>query len=256
MPRKARKTTESNYSHLIVQGINKEYIFQNKEWKEEYIKILKDKMEDTNVEILAYCIMDNHAHFLIYYEKIEDLSSLMRKVNTTYAMRYNKVNKRVGFVFRDRFFIQPILNEKQLCNCLVYIHKNPIKAGICSKMQDYRYSSYKEYISKKILITYNGIELVFGSKNKYIEQFKAIHNEKQEIKDIKDIIDYEYNVEELLEIYENEIKENLEEKQIEFGNLLLEIRQKCGMSLREMSKLFNINKDKLNRYIHKVIDKE
>ena len=120
MPRKARKTTESNYSHLIVQGINKEYIFQNKEWKEEYIKILKDKIEDTNVEILAYCIMDNHAHFLTYYKKIENLSSLMRKVNTTYAMRYNKVNKRVGFVFRDRFFIQPILNEKQLCNCLVY----------------------------------------------------------------------------------------------------------------------------------------
>ena len=76
----------------------------------------------------VHCIMDNHAHFLIYYTKLEELSELMRKVNTTYAMKYNKINKRKGFVFRDRFFTQPILNEMQLYNCLVYIHKNPINA--------------------------------------------------------------------------------------------------------------------------------
>lgn len=73
----------------------------------------------------------------MYYTNLEELSSLMRKVNTTYAMRYNKINKRKGFVFRDRFFTQAILDEKQLYNCLVYIHKNPINAGICSKMEDY-----------------------------------------------------------------------------------------------------------------------
>ena len=126
MPRNARKDIGSNYVHLIIQGINREYIFQEQEWKEEYIKILKSKIE--NIEILAYCIMDNHAHFLIYYTKLEELSELMRKVNTTYAMKYNKINKRKGFVFRDRFFTQPILNEMQLYNCLVYIHKNPINA--------------------------------------------------------------------------------------------------------------------------------
>ena len=40
-----------------------------------------------------------------------------------------------------------------------------------------------------------------------------------------------------------------EENEIEFGKLLLEIREKCGTSLREMSKIFNINKDKINIYI-------
>ena len=45
----------------------------------------------------------------MYYTKLEELSSLMRKVNTTYAMRYNK---RKGFVFRGRFFTQAILDEK------------------------------------------------------------------------------------------------------------------------------------------------
>lgn len=256
MPRKARKEIKSKYVHLIVQGINKEKIFQKKEWKEDYIKILKAKIENVNIEILAYCIMDNHAHFLMYYEKLEELSSLMRKINTTYAMRYNRINKRVGFVFRDRFYTQPILNEIQLYNCLVYIHKNPIKARICLDMKDYKYSSYNEFKYKeKNLITDNSIKLLFGNKYKYIEQFDAIHNKLHEIEDIKDVEEYEYNIEELLKKYENEIKENLVENEVEFGNLLLEIRQKSGMSLREMSNIFKINKDKLNKYIHKIIDK-
>ncbi len=254
MPRNSRENIESNYVHLIIQGINREYIFQKREWKEEYIKILKTKIENMNIEILAYCIMDNHAHFLMYYTELEELSSLMRKVNTTYAMRYNKINKRKGFVFRDRFFTQAILDEKQLYNCLVYIHKNPINAGICSKMQDYYYSSYNEYTKEKVLITDQSIELLFGSKYKYIEQFNAIHNELQEIEDIKDVMDYGYNVEEIVKKYESEIKENLAKNEEKFGRLLLEMRQKCGISLREMSNIFNINKDKLNKYIHKIID--
>lgn len=254
MPRSARKDIGSNYLHLIIQGINREYIFQKREWKEEYIKILKSKAK--NIEILAYCIMDNHAHFLIYYTKLKELSELMRKVNTTYAMKYNKINKRKGFVFRDRYFTQPILNEMQLYNCLVYIHKNPINAGMCLNMSDYYYSSYKEYIKEKRLITDNGIKLLFESEYKYIEQFNAIHNELQEIEDIKDVMDYEYNIEEVLKKYKNEVKEDLIKDEVKFGRILLEIRQKCGISLREMSKIFGINKDKLNKYIHKVIDKE
>ena len=254
MPRIARRDIGSNYIHLIVQGINREYIFQKREWKEEYIKILKSKIE--NIEILAYCIMDNHAHFLIYYTKQEELSELMRKVNTTYAMKYNKINKRKGFVFRDRFFSQPILNKMQLYNCLVYIHKNPINAGICFDMRDYYYSSYNEYIKAKRLITDNSIKLLFGSEYKYIEQFNAIHKELQEIEDIKDVIDYEYNIEEVIEKYKNEVNGDLIKDEVKFGNILLEIRQKYQISLREMSKIFGINKDKLNKYIHKVIDNE
>ena len=253
MPRNARKNIESNYVHLIIQGINREYIFQKKEWKEDYLKILKTKMKNMNIEILAYCMMDNHAHFLMHYEKLEEISNLMRKVNTTYAMKYNKINKRVGFVFRDRFFTLTILNERQLYNCLVYIHKNPTKAGICLKMQDYNYSSYNEYIKEKKLITEDGIKLLFGSPYKYIEQFNTIHIEIKEIEDIEDVKEYKYNKEELLKKYENKMKEKIVENEEEFCKLLLEMK-KCGISLREMSNIFKINKDKLNKYIHKMID--
>ncbi len=50
------------------------------------------------------------------------------------------------------------------------------------------------------------------------------------------------------------LKKNLVKDEEKFGRLLLEMRQKCVISLREMSNIFNINKDKLNKYIHKIID--
>ncbi|MCI8519724.1 MAG: hypothetical protein HFJ51_06825 [Clostridia bacterium] len=254
MPRRARVNIGTSYIHLIVQGINQEYIFRRKEWKENFISILENKIKNTNIEILSYCIMDNHAHFLIYCQVPEELSDLMRKVNTTYAMRYNKLNKRKGFVFRDRFFTQPILSQKQLYNCLVYIHRNPVSAGICLKMEDYCYSSYNEYINGRKVISSNSIKLIFKNEAGYIEQFYAIHKELQEIENIKDVIEYEDNVEMIIREYENKIEGSFEENEFEFGKLLVEIRQSCGVSLRDMSEIFKVNKDKLNKYIHKFIE--
>ena len=66
----------------MVQGINKEYIFKNDAYIREYKRIIIQKLEDSNIIILAYCIMNNHAHFLIYAEKTEYLGKYMQKKNT------------------------------------------------------------------------------------------------------------------------------------------------------------------------------
>lgn len=92
MPRLARMYIESQYLHIIVQGINKEYIFKGIEAKERYKATLKKNLLDTKVKVLAYCIMDNHVHILLYSEKIEEITKLMQKTNTSYAKWYNKQN--------------------------------------------------------------------------------------------------------------------------------------------------------------------
>ena len=145
MPRLARKYLESNYFHITIQGINREYIFEDDNLKEAYLNILKKNLKETNINILAYCIMDNHAHFLVYCEDTTEISKLMQRSNTSFAILYNKLNDRVGYVFRNRYCMQMILNEIQLFNCLVYIHNNPVKAHIVDSPKKYLYS-----ISEKI----------------------------------------------------------------------------------------------------------
>ena len=114
MPRKSRKSSKSNFYHVIVQGINKNYIFEKREDKEKYRNLIKKKLEESNIVVLAYCIMGNHTHFLIYSEKSEYLSKYMQRLNTTYSQFYNRKNKRVGYVFKDRYNSQEILNIKHL----------------------------------------------------------------------------------------------------------------------------------------------
>lgn len=152
MPRLSRKFLYGNFFHIMVQGINKEFIFDTNEDKNKYKNIIIKKYEDidnSKLNILSYCIMSNHTHLLFFCEEFSLLSTFMHKINSSYSHYYNKSRSRVGYVFRDRFKVQIIKDYDHLYNCLKYIHNNPVKAGICSSMGDYPYSSYNEFLRFK-----------------------------------------------------------------------------------------------------------
>ena len=110
--------------------------------------------------VIAYCIMNNHAHILVRSEDVPKLSKMMQKINTIYARFYNYIKGRVGYVFRDRYLSQPILSDEQLINCVRYIHDNPVKAKMVSKPSEYKYSNYIEFYEKdnvKLLQRVTGI---------------------------------------------------------------------------------------------------
>lgn len=236
MPRSSRKNINSEYIHLITQGIRKEYIFQKEEYKKKYLKIINYTLKEYNeVKVLAYCIMDNHAHLLVNVKDIDCLSGAMRKINTLYAMYYNKKENRVGYVFRNRYYTQQILNRKQLYNTIAYIHKNPVKAGMVEEMKDYINSSYCDFKFRKINIEIP--ELIFGTKQ-YMEIFNQVH---------RDFIDEDiYDVQEEKEREEEINNERLEKLIIKFceeNNTQLEIIRKNNKLILE---LVNSVKSKLN----------
>ena len=140
MPRIARNNLGASFFHIMVQGINKEQIFNTKDNKTKYCDLIYKNNKEIN--IIAYCMMDNHAHMLIYTKDILNIKEWMKKTNTSYARYYNSKNNRVGYVFRDRYKLQNIKNIKHLYLCIRYIHNNPVKAGICKEMVDYNFSSY------------------------------------------------------------------------------------------------------------------
>lgn len=146
MPRESRENLDSNFVHVLVQGINREFILDKNEYIEKYLHLLKTKKKNLYIYIISYCIMNNHIHLLIYYNNLNDLSKYMQKVNTAFAKYYNQTLGRVGFVFRDRYKTEPILNERHLINCIKYIHNNPVKANIVNRCDEYTYSSYKDFL--------------------------------------------------------------------------------------------------------------
>ena len=250
MPRKSRNIIETNFMHIIVQGINKSYIFKEDYFKKLYLELIKKDLIDYNINILAYCIMGNHAHILMYSNKTEELSKLMHRINTSYAKRFNRKNNRVGFAFRDRFYMQPIKSKSQLFNCLVYIHKNPIKANLVLNYEDYDFSSYNEFLGEKYLINDKSIELLFGTTNNYMETFENLHTKKitEEILEVYDYKDKNSVINNFFKEYDGDI-EDLKNDRDGFRRLLKQLRNESGLTLRDLQETFGVGKDKINKII-------
>ena len=179
MNREARCIHENGFFHVMVQGINKKYIFEKNIDKEEYLSLMLRYIKKFKITLLAYCIMDNHAHLLIYAEEVYEMSKYMRVVNSIFAQNYNRANDRVGYVFRDRFNSQYIDNRDYLLKCLKYIHMNPVKANMVKKPEDYKYSTYSSFLKRDGIIDDNVIELLFDNQGNYLREMMAIPDEER-----------------------------------------------------------------------------
>lgn len=184
MKRIPRSEYHHGFFHVMVQGINKKFIFEKSIEKEEYLSLLLKYKENFKIILLAYCIMDNHVHLLIYTDEVYEMSEYMRIVNSKFARDYNKAFDRVGYVFRDRFNSQYIDTKDYLQKCLNYIHMNPVKANIVKKPSEYKYSTYNDYMEKKGIVNDRVIEKIFNEKEDYKEKFANIPNDEIEVMDI------------------------------------------------------------------------
>lgn len=227
MPRQARSIYDGKFYHVMTQGINKEYILSKEIYKKIYIKLMYEHAKENHIKIIAYCIMDNHVHILINIQDIENMSRFMKIVNMKFAMLYNKMEDRVGVVFRNRFKSELIYNENYFYYCIHYIHNNPIKAGIVNDAREYEFSSANNYNLTNVL---NEIK----RRNSNINQtkiYRFIDIEKNNVEDMEEVItDFKerHNLKEI---------DNKEDIKL----LVKTIKRKTNVSIREISsKLRNL----------------
>ena len=179
MPRVSRKESYTGYYHVMTRGINKEKIFKSKYDKQKLIDIIREKLNEIDCKVFAYCVMDNHLHLLLN-SSIENLSLFMKKINISYAMYYNSKNDRIGPVFQDRFKSENILNDRYFYGVIRYIHNNPVKANIVAKPEKYNWSSMGEYIRAEADIVHiNGIQLIQNSFHT-VSSFMKFHKVQDE----------------------------------------------------------------------------
>ena len=163
MPRIARTKTETRTYHAMIRGVNKQAIFEDSEDRCVFIKLLDRYRKECRIKLFAYCLMGNHVH-IVLQETSDPIDELFRKQNTAYAMYFNQKYHRCGHLFQDRFRSEPIINDAQLLQTVRYVHRNPVKAGICRTPEEYRFSSYKEYLGEKVSICDTQFILdIFGS---------------------------------------------------------------------------------------------
>jgi REP element-mobilizing transposase RayT len=141
MPRKPREEVEGAIHHVFARGNNKHPLYRDNTDRWIYLRLLELAVARARWHCLAYCLMDNHAHFLIETPEA-NAGRGMQWFHGRYGRRFNDRHKRSGHVFQGRFGSSRVTDDEQMWVTARYIARNPVEAKMCKKAGDWPWSSH------------------------------------------------------------------------------------------------------------------
>jgi len=147
LPRTAREKSDESIFHIMVRSISEVDLFKNDKDKRVYLNLMKKYQALYHFKVYAFCLMNNHAHFLIDVNGA-DISSIMHSIDLSYARYFNREHGRHGHLFQDRFKSKIVKNDRYLRVMTGYIHNNPVDlVGYESSPEKYDFSSLPLYLN-------------------------------------------------------------------------------------------------------------
>lgn len=150
--------TEGGIYHVYNRGNNKQKIFLK---PENYIYFLKGigRYITPSCDLLAWCLMPNHFHMLIHANSFstpiitdgsferQQFSQGIKQLLSSYTKAINKQERRTGSLFQQKTKAICVSDNKwHDTTAFHYIHQNPLKARLVKKMEDWEFSSFKDYL--------------------------------------------------------------------------------------------------------------
>jgi REP element-mobilizing transposase RayT len=128
------------------RGVNREPVFLERENYLFFLRRYRQDVASQGTDLIAYCLLPNHYHLLVYLVATDDFGRLMQPFALSYTKAMNKRYGRVGPLFQGRFCAVHVDREEYLLHLSRYIHLNAVRAGLVHMPQDWEFSSYREYV--------------------------------------------------------------------------------------------------------------
>ncbi len=143
--RATRKLNTPNLvSHVTQRAAGKEPLFLENADYLYMLGLIKEISHQFSLKMYAFCLMPNHVHLL--FRPVEDnLYDAMRDLFSRYAMKFNRKYERKGHLFGGPYRQSVCMDDGYLLAASLYIHLNPVKAGLAKTPQIYRWSSCRLY---------------------------------------------------------------------------------------------------------------
>ena len=148
MPRMARIVVPGLPHHITQRGIRGYRTFFKTLDYLTYIELLKEFRRTSGVSIWAYCLMPNHIHVVAVPDAKDSLAKLFRQVHSRYALRTNGTHGWKGHLWQERYY-SSVMDEAHTLAALRYVELNPVRAGLCKKPQEWRWSSIHSHIGTR-----------------------------------------------------------------------------------------------------------
>lgn len=143
------------YYHVYSRGVNKRRIFYDNDDYDFFVSLFARYLSErpilsparvkyphfgNRLDLLAFCVMPNHVHLLVYQYDQQAMTEFMRALMTSYSIYFNKKYDRRGPLFESNYLASLVDKESYLQHITRYIHLNP------KEWQNYRYSSLGYYL--------------------------------------------------------------------------------------------------------------
>ena len=146
MGRQAREYSSTGFYHVVFRGINHQHIFEGPGDYEYMLEIVRQLKAEMAFEVHAYCLLGNHGHLLLREQTSGQISLIMKRLLTRYAMYFNRRYERSGALIANRYKSTPVAIDEYFILLQRYIHQNALTAGLVARPEDYAYSSYSDYL--------------------------------------------------------------------------------------------------------------
>ncbi len=141
MPRSARHPLDPGFYHVTARGIRAEPIFVDELDRLGFLQLLADAQDAEHLVCRAYCLMTTHYHLLIE-TRSGDVAPRMCRLNGLHALHFNRAHGYEGHLFRSRYDAKCIGDEWHLYETVRYLAINPVRAGLCNRAEEWRWSSF------------------------------------------------------------------------------------------------------------------
>jgi len=143
MPRRARGATGGVVYHVLNRSVPGVTLFGRENDYLAFERVLAQAQERRPVRLLAYCLMPNHWHMVVWPLSDGDLSSFMWWLTLTHVQRWRAFRKTSGMgpLYRSRFKSFPVQSDGHLLTVCRYVERNPLRAGLVERAEDWPWSS-------------------------------------------------------------------------------------------------------------------
>jgi len=149
MPYRNTEFTKGQYYHIYNRGAGRSKIFFIEDNYRYLLDLIQKHMGKYGISIIAYCLMPNHYHFLLKQMTDEPISKFINVLFNAYVQALNRQQSRSGTLLEGRFKHVCVDDWNYLSQLCRYIHRNPVKAGLVSKPEDWSYSNFREWVGMR-----------------------------------------------------------------------------------------------------------
>jgi putative transposase len=130
--------------HVMNRGSRRGSLFESRGQYDHYEWLLRKAIVDHSIRVLAFCAMPNHVHLVVWPENDAQLPAFMHWLTGTHGARWRIANDTVGqgAVSQGRYKAVPVQHDHHFLSVARYVERNPIRAGLVTRAEQWRWSSY------------------------------------------------------------------------------------------------------------------